>query len=220
MHLAFNHMSPYREMPCASLMVESVRKHMPDTVIVQLSDKTMDPERGVDKMVKAEFDYNIHLFPPIWLRMISGVCQSEGTIVHCDADMVFSGDVNPLVVGDYDIAICKRPGGNGITDETSRQYRILHPYNIGFMIIKNPEFLGCCCDIMDLEVYHKPTWALAQHIIGLVVNSGQFKVKFLDGAIYNRTPIDVDDFVESVKVWHFKGDRKDWMVDWTKRHYV
>ena len=216
---AFNNMSAFNGNPIAPLMVGSIRRHMPDSRIIQLSDSFGEQTPGVDRLVKYDFKYDEKTYPQVWFQLMYSVYSSEGIgaggIVCCDADMIFMGDISPLLDDEYDIAICRR-----FDDNTGILYRIFHPYNIGFMIIKNPDIVACCSNIISLSKYNNTFSSLGQHIIGLVVNSGEFKVKFLDGAIYNRTPKNIDDYDENVKVWHFKGDRKDWRVDWTKRHHV
>jgi len=218
---AFNQMSPYNDTPYAGLMVDSIRKHMPSAQIQQISDKTAKCIRGVEHQFKMLIDYDKDRYPRDWFSMLYAMYSvldvGDNPFVHCDADIFFGGDVTSVLCDEYDIAICRRPA-NG-DDDTGNLYRIFHPYNIGFMVFKNPLVVKACNSVINADGLPLRSWDLGQHVVGLVVNSGEFKVKLLDSNIYNRTPKSVDDFDESVKVWHFKGDRKNWMPEWVSKHY-
>jgi hypothetical protein len=212
-------MGSFNDSPYAKIMVNSVRKYMPDSYIVQISDMNANMISGVNAISRGNFVYKESEYPRVWLEMLYGISKHRsmdpGWITYCDADMVFCGDIRELLEEDYDIAICKRP----IDDGTSLTYRIYHPYNVGFMVIKSRKFLKTCLEAINM-FFEKCHLSTGQHVIGLVVNSGEFKVKILDGEIYNKTPDNLDDYDEKVKIWHFKGDRKQWTEEWIKRHHV
>jgi hypothetical protein len=216
-----NQMSPYNGTPFAGLMLGSLRRHIPNAMVFQFSDNGADEVDGVDQVIKSDFEYDENTYPEYWFHFLcytfKAMSSCSDAIVSCDADLFFTGDVSQLLEGDYDIAICKRPQGL-VEDDTSWQYRTLHPYNCGFFIIKNESVAKCCRNALLYNMLKKDHLAIGQHVIGLVVNSGQFKVKFLDGMIYNRMPLHEDDFDPSVVIWHFKGHRKDWMPEWAKKY--
>ena len=209
MNFVFSQMSDYNETPYAKIMVASIRRYMPDATIIQASDRHANPVLGINRIIKGDYDYQRHTLPGYWFQHI--LATGLDTMIHCDTDIIFANSIEEALQGDFDVAICKRPPD----DATSMAYRVLHPYNIGFIITKTLEFWDLCSGVMHTW-YKEFTWDLPQHVIGLVINSGFFKVKFLDGAIYNRTPLTPDERDDNVKVWHFKGNRKQWMEKWAK----
>jgi len=205
-------MASYNDTPYASMMVESLLKHMPDAGIIQMSDRDANRIPGVVGLVRGNFVYDENVFARDLFDRIMFV-HVDYPLIYCDADMIFTGDLSEVLEGDFDIALCKRPQNDG----TSISYRVIHPYNIGFMVFKNRYFLEVCQSVMD-TFFKGSEFGIAQHVTGLAVNSGEFKVKFLDSEIYNHTPKDVHEFDPNVKVWHFKGDRKSWMQEWQTAH--
>lgn len=207
MNFIFTQMSEYNDTPYSKIMVNSIRKHMPFSNIIQMSDRFAKPVPGANSVIKGEYDYHKDTLPSVWFQYMMAVKPNE--MVHIDTDMIVMNSIEEIMDGDFDVAICKR----GTDDEISLAYRIFHPYNIGIVATKTRAFWELCSG--TLETWFKShTWDLPQHVIGLVVNSGVFKVKFLDGDIYNRMPKNPDDRDDNVKIWHFKGGRKDWMTKW------
>jgi hypothetical protein len=190
---------------------------MPDSKIIQISDRDAKQIGGVDSIYRGDFIYEEEKYPRIWFEALYNLSKHPsgeyGELAYCDADMIFCGDMRPLLDEDFDVAICKRPPEDG----TSMSYRIYHPYNIGFMIVRTSTFWKYCLDTLTAW-FNSCHLSTGQHVIGLVVNSGEFKVRLLDGNIYNRTPKDVNDFDDNVKVWHFKGGRKVWTQEWINKH--
>lgn len=209
MNLAFVNVSAFNGKPFARMMVESARKHLPDTNLMQIGDRTSQTVHGISAIVRGDFIYQENTFPRYFLEVMANL---NVPFSYCDTDLVFMGDIRPLLEEDFDVAICRRCKNDGST----RLYRTFHPYNAGLILVKNLEFWQACWEAITAFETSSPD--LAQYVIGLVVNSGEFKVKLLDGDIYNRSPENVDDFDPAVKVWHFKGIRKEWMPEWVRRH--
>ena len=214
MNFVFNQMAAYNDTPYASLMVQSILKEMPDSRIMQISDRDAKRIPGVLGLVRGNFVYNDDVYARAFFDRLLMV-HADDHLVYCDADMIFSGDISEVLEGDFDIALCRRPQNDG----TSISYRVIHPYNIGLMVFKNREFLEVCQSVMH-TFFMGSEFGIAQHVVGLAVNSGEFKVKFLDSETYNHTPKDVHEFDPNVKVWHFKGERKAWMQEWQQAHIV
>lgn len=211
MNFMFTQVASYNDTPYAKIMVHSILRQMPGSIITQMSDKDARVIPGVSLVMRGNYVYQQDEYARMFFTNLVVVNQYPS--VYCDADMIFMGDVTPLFDDDFDMAICRRPPDDG----TSLSYRVIHPYNIGFMLFKNDSFLKICQSVIG-TFFGGSEFGIAQHVVGLVVNSGEFKIKFLDGNIYNRMPKDVDDFDPSVKVWHFKGNRKNWMPAWVEKH--
>jgi hypothetical protein len=198
--------------------IRSIREHMPSSRLIQLADKKTILRTDVDQHIVADWEWSQKSYARNWFHASHSLCKAsdigKSGVVFVDVDMLFTGDVSTILDDEYDVAICCR-GDEKATDV----FRVLYPYNAGFLVVKNPEFWGMCVDLLSWDLPHKIAFTLDQYIIGIVINCGKFKVKFLDGDIYNRPPASVDEFNADTKVWHFKGHRKYWMLDWVNKHY-
>lgn len=187
--------------------VKSIKKHMPRATIIQITDMSTPKIEGVTQIIRHNVIHTPQMLPKFFFESIMNSGIEE--MIYCDADIVFNGDVSNVLDDDYDVAICKRYDSDGTGDV----YRHWYPYNSGFMAVKNPDFWKKCYDkVLEFETLK---FGIGQHIIGLVINSGQLKIKYLDGTVYNRAPTVFNDFDNKVKVWHFKGElRKGWIENW------
>ena len=207
MNLVIAHMSSFRDTPYADILVESIKKYMPDTNLIQIADRDAPEIIGASKVIRGDYEYSKVEFPKMFFGIVADMGLPE--VVYCDTDMIFKADIRPLLDDNsYKVAVCNRHKGDG----SGKLYRSLHPYNAGLIISKTPEFWKRCQSV--ISNFEKSRADLAQYVLGLVVDSGAFKVKFLDGGVYNRCPATISDFDDSVKVWHFKGPRKTWIREW------
>lgn len=187
--------------------IKSIKRHMPDANIIQFTDMSTPQVAGTTDIVRHELEkpYHHSIHPYIVLKSLSE--SPVLPMVNVDADIVFENSIEPLLDGNYDIAICDRNGQDG----TTRGFRNYNPYNGGFMITKNLDFWKRCheemCNLDPEEVF----FMAGQIVIGIVIDSGEFKVRFLDGNIYNYTPKYPGECNGRAKVWHYKGGRKIWI---------
>jgi hypothetical protein len=65
-------------------------------------------------------------------------------------------------------------------------------------------------------------WTDNMWAVGTVIRSGKYKFRNLDGFIYNRMPVNKEDFDPNAKVFHFKSrsdnDRKSFMNYFYETH--
>lgn len=211
MNLVFINVEAFSDQEYAPIFLKSVDANMHGANIIQLSDRNGVKLSGVTEIVRGDFEYSRDEFPKRFFKMLYDLNLDE--IVYSDADVIYTGSIEPAMHGaDWEVAICSRPPKDG----TSDFYRKFYPYNLGFLITRTREFWKECD--RRINEFKKCDPDLAQHVAGWVIDNADFKVKFLDGAIYNRTPKDATDSDDSVKAWHFKGGRKKFMKEWALKH--
>ena len=210
MHFLFPHMHNYNRQ-WSELLINSIKKHMPDQPIVQLSDELSETLPGVKYMVTLHFDNK----DDDYIYKIVEVYYRTGfeDILLCEGDMIFTGDMSELFDDDYEVSVCIRHENDGC----SEAFKELFPYNIGFLVVKNRKFWLDCLSVYERTEINNPYY-IGQFVFAEAINSGKYKVNFLDGGIYNRTPIDVNDHNDKTKMWHFKGKRKNFMLEWHERN--
>ena len=191
--------------------VGSIRKHMPNAHIIQLSDMETPKVDDVDEVIKerrlfARSKNNVHYEG---YRLLSELDVDE--LMFADMDFIFNDSVEHLFDGDFEVSLCdKRGPGCGIRTHQIERY----PY-LGVIITKTKEFWKDCYKYM--LGFEKKRWPDNMEAVAKIVDSGKYKVKFIDGNIYNKVPRFKDDYNPDAKIYHFKGskkvDRKEWMED-------
>lgn len=199
--------------------LESVRENVPNAKIYQFSGNAEEKLIGVDEIVR----FNVNKDNDrgsLGRLVINALVESPiSEFVRLDADMIVSGDINEVMDGDFDIAITKRVKDGTVSEAFAEQ----HPYNGGFVVTKNLAFWKKVKEVMDGLTFEKDNelhitkpyfeFLVGQLALCRVIDSREFKVKFLDAEIYNKSPKNKDEKNNFTKVWHFKGNRKYWMVD-------
>jgi len=126
-------------------------------------------------------------------------CGIEEMLIS-DPDMLYNANLEPLFADDYDVTLAARPAYDRVSDA----YRRLYPYN-SMMIVKNSQFVKDC--YLQLRRFRRMNWARDMEARSLIVNSGKYKVRILDGETYNARP---KRFYPQIKVYHFRiGPAKD-----------
>lgn len=213
MNIVFVNVEAFSDQEYAPMFLKSIDAHMHGANIIQLSDRNGVKLPGVNEIVRGDFEYSREEYPKRFFKMVYDLGIDE--ILYSDADVLFVGDIEQALHGaDWEVAICNRYPKDG----TSDFYRKFYPYNLGFLITRTREFWKECD--RKINEFKKCDADLAQYVAGWVIDNKDFKVKFLDGAIYNRTPKDAKDTDNSVKVWHFKGGRKKFMKEWMRNNGI
>jgi hypothetical protein len=178
----------------AQYFIASVRKTMPDTKIWQLTDFNTPEIPGVDevKRFKTGLSVNRDSINYIGYQFLSEM--ELNPVVFVDPDMIFNGSIEHLYEGDYDICVAMRALG----DATPIEWAIKYPY-CSFMVVKNAGFWKDCYNTMlDFPVMG---WFDNMEAVAKVIHSGKYKVKRVDGSVYNAMPLEYD---KEVKVYHCK----------------
>jgi len=196
--------------------IESIKLHMPDSAVIQLSDTETPEVKGVDKIVRFP---NQHGNSKQFVHYEGFSYLSEFNLENMlltDTDMLYNANVEHLFEGDFDVAACPRGRDSG---GTIREVNIRHPFP-SIIITKNPQFWKDCSELMlslPLRRWEDNMWA-----VGQVINNGKYKSKLLNGFLYNRMPHHKDDFDPDAAVFHFKSrginDRKSFMNYFFETH--
>ncbi len=198
----------WKRIPTYELIcIKSIKKVMPNAHIMQFSDWDTPKLKGVHAVerFKPVVEWDRKNTGKIWLECWAR--NADKNAITIDTDMIFDGDVKEVLEGDYDVAICKRSKFDSVGQALLKR----SPYQVGFLVVKNIDFWKECWE--RISKIPEPGWMTSQYIVCSTVDSGMFKTKILDGNIYNRTPRYPADIDERVKVWHYKGGRKEWMKD-------
>ena len=130
-------------------------------------------------------------------------------VIWCDTDVLFNSDVRELT-GNFDVAVATRPDGENI----SKSYRRLYPY-CSLVIVKDRTFWTDCYKRM-LKYRKKDGWTNSMGAQACVIDSGKYKVRFLDGNIYNQKKFE---YSSEVKVYHFRVTDKNRISPFYKEYW-
>jgi hypothetical protein len=185
-------------------MVESVRNVMPHAIIVQMTDLNTPKVTGVDEVIRKPFDGKLMTF-----RM-QHLASLDGEWITLDTDILLLKDISFILGKEFDVALTKRTGK--ILDQDGTDIVAHMPYNTGVMFSKSRRFWESAYKLLlgMPESAHK--WWGDQLSVRLAADSKRFTVLELDCNDYNYTPKDADERKDCY-VLHFKGQRKDWMLN-------
>jgi hypothetical protein len=203
MRLAFLHIGHDLSIP--TIMVASVRRHMPDIDIVQMTEPTTPSVPGITR--RAEQPYGDEGLMDYRLRHLS--LLGDGPLISLDTDVIVQDDLRTVFAQSFDVALTRRYaplmiGGKDIVAE--------QPYNAGVMFSRASGFwldaqAHCAC----LPVKSRK-WFGEQLAIAVIAGKGGYDVLELDCATWNCSPEDEDEDVSHAKAVHYKGARrKPWM---------
>ena len=188
-------------------MTENLREKFPHLPILMVTDDATPPIKGVHKIFRV--DRNVPLMT--WRMKVHQMAhQMAEEILFLEPDVRIV-DANLMEVfdkKDFDVAITGREidvmwEGEMISKTC--------PYTLGATFSRSAEFWRECklaCQKLDAK---DQEWIGDMKALAEVVNSGNFKVKVLDGSVYNHVPNDPHE-AQTAKVLHYKGKRKDWLL--------
>lgn len=184
--------------------LSTLKKHMPEAFITQISDRYTDKIPGVDAVVRisnTKIEFNKVKYPQLMFDCLAQHSSDNSLVI--DTDLVFDDSIYETFEGDYDVALCSRCDNDApnLQEET--------PYQGGLWIVKNTDFWSFCSTLHSK--LPKYDWKSGQLLISEMVKNKTFNFKVLDGNIYNRTPRYEGETDPNVKVWHYKGKRKKWL---------
>ena len=186
----------------ADVLVNSVRRTMPDAVVTMFTDETSPKLESVDRVRRLPKDH-LNFMRCRHMQLVTG------NWVLVDVDVYFQADVSNVFEKPFDI---------GLTD---RNWPHLPSFpfilngmqsNVGVVFSQNPTFW------FDVERWllnhpeHQRDWYGDQRAICEVAKQTKWLIRALPGAIYNYPPIDSTDNAETAQIVHCKGPRKEWML--------
>lgn len=186
----------------AYAMIRSVRKHLPECQIVQLTDEVTPILPGVDAMVRMPYEGDFGAW------RLKHFAYFEGETLHLDYDVIVNRDVSHIFDLEFDVALTKRP----TNDKTvGRKINQASPHNLGVVFSRNPDFWQ--------KVYAHYTQVKERSWMWIQIATtecahflkDEFKVLELPGETYNYTPTSPLEDVSDKAIVHYKGDRKHWM---------
>lgn len=214
-----------------SIFVQSILRSQENPIIIQCSDATSKPIKGVTEVVRIPGDstnlmtYRLHSFAKLGLK---------SPAIYCDSDMGVLKPINPIqLLGEADVALCKREYNaqnlyghvdfRGVVyDEHYRKpWGEVYPYVACFSITKNFQFWQDCLDnLMSLDSkWH--FWMGDQEAMRNIGASNRYKIQDLPESIFGCLPDLPQVTVSPPMVAHFKGkSRKHLMIEWAEKQGI
>jgi hypothetical protein len=184
-------------------MIESVKRTMPDANLIQVSDEFTKMHDGVDKFIQWHYDGRL---PYFICKTRSGIDIDE--YIAIDDDVIVDKPLYHLMENEFDIALCTRQK-NG--DGANKLLQEKCPYNTGVVVVRSKDFWIDCLKLLPAMKLHWQDWFGEQIAIAEVAKSNKYKIMEIEGYLYNRTPKKPAEKSGEVYVWHYKGNRKNWM---------
>lgn len=185
-------------------MVESVLKAMPDVDIVQLTDDATPQIKGVSSVVRKRYNGYLMTFRMEFLA------ELDYPWLSLDTDVLVLKDLSFIFDKDFDVALTRRY--NSILDQEGNDLTVIMPYNAGVMFSKNSAFWKDAARTLQRMPESAHKWYGDQLSIRLSAEKNVWNVLELACDEYNYTPNSASER-KDVYVMHFKGKRKDWMLN-------
>ena len=188
----------------AEKMVQSARKACKNAQIIQLSDEHTQIVKDVDKVVRKPYNGKLMLF-----RM-QHLADLRGEWVNLDTDIIVKKDLADVFNLDFDVALTKRE--SPILDSNGFDITTIMPYNGGVIFSRNHLFWQDALRKIESLNHEQHDWWGDQVAIKLVADTNYYNIVELPCDEYNYTPSNAEER-KDVYVYHFKGQRKDWMMN-------
>jgi hypothetical protein len=144
----------------------------------------------------------------LWrMRHLSDI--DKGEVLVLDTDVIVQADLRPVFWKPFDVALTRREGP--ILDPQGIDVAKLMPFNCGVMFSRRRKFFHECAELME----HMPPEIGGWYGDQLAVKhfAPRYETLVLECDVYNYTPSTAAEDVSSRKAVHYKGKRKQWMVD-------
>lgn len=187
----------------AAALVASIRQHMPQAQVIQMSDERTPASEGVHRVDRAPMQ------GPLMIDRARRMTRYTGDVLLLDPDMIVQSDVSPVFNYRFDVAVTNRdrPLIRDGRDETH-----LQPFNGGVVFSRNPDFWHEVVRLMEPMTPKEQKWYGYQVALAKVVNDPRFETMLLKGALYNYSPEYPTEDLSGRHIVHYKGMRKKWMT--------
>lgn len=186
----------------ATGLIRSVQSHMPDLAIVHFTDERSPQIEAVTATRRLSHG-------PMLERRLEHYASCDGDWLLVDTDVEIRADVRDVFDDPvpWDLAIADRrwpgiPQGDDVM--------LTMPYNSGVVFSRISAFWGAVLSTWRGYDDQHRDWLSEQRAVWEVIRTGRYRVKVLDGTVYNRPPAALDDPCSGAKIVHFKGPRKAW----------
>lgn len=207
MNVAFPFTNPL-PVSVALAMIASVRRHVPNACVIQMTDLVTDAVAGVDQVLRLPRVPDFIIFRFGLLDRL----PREATLL-LDYDVIVQGDLSHVFYDsgqvDFDLALTRRDATDKSISSTMLE-KI--PHNAGVMFSRPKGF-----DFWReaLSTYWNETgrngWLDGALAVELALKNTRLRVLDLPCSIYNYTPISPDEDVSARLCVHYKGFRKHWI---------
>lgn len=192
----------------AELMVESVRKVMPGTPVVQFTNQQTRSLPFVDRVIRKDLKRGMD-----WIPFFLSFLEEQEEVLHLDTDLIVRKDLRRLSELDADMVITVRK--KPILAEDGALMWVL----LGVSYCRNPKVwteVARRVSLMEREV-DRNWWGVQLALWDMLQESNNgkspFKILGVKQWEFNYTPLDDRDCPENVWAIHYKGEhRKDWML--------
>lgn len=178
-------------------MIASVRENIPNAHLVQMSDEVTPAL--VDDVRRLPYDGSLMPF------RLKHLAEFEGECLILDTDVAVMRDVSHVWEFDFDLAIVRRSAGVWFE---GTDIGALYPYNTGVMFSRSQPFWRECHAYLS----NRPkAWKWWGDQLAVAKTAPRYSVLDLPGE-YNWTPESPEELSDAY-CWHYKGQRKEWMVN-------
>lgn len=202
MRVAFLHVG--KDMRLPRIMAQSVRQFGYD--LIQMTDDDTEP---VDKWCE------VRRIPWDGKRLMTyrmrHLAELHVPAMVVDTDVILRKPVADIWQRDFDVALTKR---DVVLDTTGHNVAEEMPYNTGVMFCREPAFWAMAWKRCSELPMAAQDWYGDQ--LSVAYTAPFFKTLELPCDEWNYSPKTADDLPD-VRVWHFKGKRKQWMLDHAAR---
>jgi hypothetical protein len=205
MKVAFLHVG--KDMRLARIMAASARQFGYD--LIQMTDEATD---AVDRWCEVRrIPWDGKRLMTYRMRHLAGL-QTPAMVV--DTDIIFRKPVHDVWARDFDVALTKR---ETVLDSTGFNVASVMPYNTGVMFCREPAFWAMawkrCAELPEQQ----QDWYGDQ--LSVAYAAPYFDTLELPCDEWNCTP-NGPEHEPDARIWHFKGKRKDWMLNHAAEHAI
>ena len=186
----------------ADIMLRSVRSAMPGVEVTQFTDLKSPAVYGVNHVLRKPKQ------PLAVLRSLHQACV-EGEWLFLDTDVVVQRDVRAVFQEPFDIAVADRRWQHL---EATPEFTAQMPWNIGVIFSRAPTFWRAIHEALLRAPEQAQDFMGDQRAAGVLLQSGHWALLELPGMDFNYPPSGPEDRAEQASIVHFKGNRKDWML--------
>ena len=182
-------------------LVCNIKEVMPDQQIMLITDDHTKV-KGVNHILRVPRTVPLMTWR---LKCHQMAHEHSDEIIFVEPDVRFRESVLPYFTGEFDVALTTREPVVALDND-----RINTKFTLGMTLSRSGEFwrqAKLFCQTLNQE---EQDWFGDMISVGHVIESKDFGVKMLDGAIYNHVVNDPNSPTDA-KVLHYKGKRKAWL---------
>jgi len=168
-----------------------------------MSDFDTDWVEGVDVVVRKPYDR-----PRMMTYRLDHLADYEhNEMLILDDDCIVKGDVTHVFNDLFDVSLTRRTEPAHFDGVNMTEH---WPYNTGVMFSRSPAFWQRAAKVCHALPDQFQRWWGDQMAVAVTAQRGGYAVRDLDAKQYNWTPASSDD-TSSALIWHYKGQRKEWI---------